>query len=91
MQTSHVIQSMTAMELSIAERTSKLSIATLEDPNFPKVDLLGALAWVVAKRAEPTLTFKAFMEGNTLEGITEALGITDDEDDDDEPGEDPAE
>lgn len=80
-QTSNVIESLTAAEMSIAERTAGLSIATLEDPNFPKIDILGALAWVHAKRSEPTLTFKAFMESHTLDQITEVLGLEDDEDD----------
>lgn len=81
---SEVIENLTAAEMSIAERTSKLSVATLEDPNFPKVDLLGALAWVNAKRTDPTLKFKDYMESHTLEQITNELGIEDDEEEEDE-------
>lgn len=79
--TSSVINRLTAAEMSIAERTAGLSLATLEDPNFPKVDLLGALGWVYAKRSEPTLTFKDYMAARTLEQITNELGIEDDGED----------
>lgn len=73
---SDVISQLTAFEMSQAERTAGLSIASLEDPTFPKVDLLGALAWVYAKRDEPTLTFKSFMQDHTLEQITDVLGMS---------------
>ena len=78
-QSSHVIDSLTAAEMSIAERAAGLAVTTLEDPNFPKVDLLGALAWVHAKRSEPTLTFKAYMESHTLDQISDALGLAEDD------------
>lgn len=68
--------------MSLAERKSGLSIATLEDPEYPKVELLGAIGWVYAKRSEPTLSFEDFMNSRTLEQITEELGLADDEDDD---------
>lgn len=87
MQTSNVIQSLTAQEMSIAERKSGLSLATLEDPNFPKVAILGALGWVYAKRTEPTLTFEEYMSTRTLEQITEELGIEDEDEDGDDSGE----
>ncbi len=77
---SHVIESLSAFEMSMAEQTAGLSVATLEDPNFPKVDLLGALGWVNAKRAEPTLTFRAYMESRTLTQITDELGLNEDGD-----------
>ena len=76
MQESTIISSLTAAEMSIAERTAGLSVATLEDPNYPKVDILGALGWVYAKRANPTLSFKDYMESHTLDQITEELGIS---------------
>lgn len=78
---SNVIESLTAFEMSMAEKKAGLSIATLEDPNYPKVDLLGALGWVHAKREEPTLKFEDYMKTRTLEQITDELGITDEDDD----------
>lgn len=79
-----MIQTLTAAEVSIAERKAGLAITSLEDPTLPKVDLLGALAWVHAKRSEPLLTFPAFMERSTLSTILKALGQDDDEGEDDE-------
>lgn len=76
----NVIQSLTAGEMATAERVAGLSIATLEDPNFPKVDLLAALAWVYSKREEPKVSFDDFKDAKTLEQITEILGLSDDED-----------
>lgn len=78
----NVIDTMKAAELSLAERTAGLSIATLEDPNFPKTDLLIAMAWVIAKRQDPTITFKAFGEAHTLKEVTEFLGLHDDDEED---------
>lgn len=75
MSKTNAIQTMKAAELSMAERTAGLSLATLEDPNFPKADLLIALGWVIAKRDNPKLTFKDYGETYTLEEITEQLGI----------------
>jgi len=86
MQNSDVIQSLTGAELSMAERKAGLSIATLEDPNFPKIDLLGALAWVHAKREDANLKFEFFMSTHTLEQITGLLGLNE-EDEDAEEGE----
>lgn len=80
MQTSNVIQNLYAAEIALAERTAGLSIATLEDPNFPKIALLGALGWVAAKRDEPGLKYDFYMSNRTLEQITAELGIEDDED-----------
>lgn len=71
----NLIQTMKAAELSLAERTAGLSIATLEDPNFPKTDLLIALGWVIAKRTDPKVTFKDYGESKTMEEITADLGI----------------
>lgn len=68
-----------AAELSIAERKAGLSIATLEDPNYPKTDLLIALAWVLHKRENPTVTFEAFGMAHTLQEITDMLGLTEEE------------
>lgn len=76
MQTSSVINQLTAGEMAIAERTAGLSIATLEDPNFPKVNILGALGWVHAKRSDQNLKFEDYMNAHTLEQITEQLGIS---------------
>lgn len=76
-----VIQQLTAGEMALAEKTAGLSIATLEDPNFPKVDILAALAWVYARREEPKVTFNEFKDSKTLEQITDILGLGDDEDD----------
>lgn len=66
---------LTAMETLIAEKTAGLSIATLEDPNFPKVGLIGAMAWVVAKRKDTNLTFDDFMNGHTLDECLEIAGL----------------
>lgn len=80
MQQSGVLDQLTAAEMSVAERTAGLSIASLEDANFPKVDLLGALAWVYQKRSNPTLSFKDFMANITLDQITSILGMSGDDD-----------
>ena len=74
---SDVISQLKAAEMSLAERKAGLSIATLEDPNFPKVDLLGALAWVYTKREDQNLKFEDFMADKTLEDLTEILGLVD--------------
>lgn len=71
------IETMKAAELSIAERKAGLSLATLEDPNYPKADLLIALGWVIAKREEPTLSFEKYGETYTMDEITEQLGLND--------------
>lgn len=80
---SPVIESLTAAEMSIAERASNLSIATLEDPEYPKIDLLAALGWVHAKRSEPTLTYLAYKDSRTLKQITEQLEIEEDDESED--------
>lgn len=69
------IQSMKAAELSKAEKTAGLSLATLEDPNYPKADLLIALGWVIALRTDKALTFEQYGETRTMEEITNELGI----------------
>jgi len=73
------LNDLTAGEMAMAERTAGMSIATLEDPNYPKVGLLGAMAWVLAKRDDVKLKYDDFMNSNTLEQITESLGLNDDE------------
>lgn len=73
--TKNAIQTMKAAELSMAERKAGLSLATLEDPNYPKADLLIALGWVIAKRENPALTFEDYGNSRTLEEITEELGL----------------
>lgn len=72
---SNKIETMKAAELSIAERKAGLSLATLEDPNYPKADLLIALGWVIAKREDPSLTFEKYGEQYTMDDITKQLGI----------------
>lgn len=89
-QSSAVIESLTAAEMSIAERAAGLSVATLEDPDYPKVDLLAALGWVHAKRSEPTLSFRDYKESRTLKDITEQLQITDEGQPVDDDGDDSA-
>lgn len=88
---SPVLQKLTAAEMSIAERTSKLSIATLEDPEYPKIDILGALGWVYAKRSNVKLTFQDYMESHTLDQIAEELGLDEDDEDDELPGDEDTE
>lgn len=76
----NVLTTLTAGEMALAEKTAGLSIATLEDANFPKVDLLAALAWVYARREDPKVKFEEFKDKHTLTEITEMLGLGDDED-----------
>ena len=76
--TKNAIQTMKAAELSMAEKKAGLSLATLEDPNYPKADLLIALGWVIAKRENPTLTFEEYGNAKTLEEITQDLGLDED-------------
>lgn len=76
----NVIQSLTAGEMALAEKTAGLSVATLEDPNFPKVDLLAAMAWVYTRREDNKVTFSDFKDSKTLNEITEILGLADEED-----------
>lgn len=78
MANTNAIQTMKAAELSIAERKAGLSLTTLEDPNYPKADLLIALGWVVAKRNEPELTFEEYGNSRTLEEVTKELGLEQD-------------
>lgn len=75
----NVINTLKAAELSMAERKAGISIATLDDPNYPKTDLLIALAWVVYKRENPTSKFEDFGMEFTLEEITKMLGLTEEE------------
>lgn len=75
----NVIQTLTAGEMALAEKTAGLSIATLEDPNFPKVDILAALAWVYSRREDNKVTFDDFKDSKTLTEITEILGLDEDE------------
>ena len=75
----NVIQTLTAGEMAYAEKSAGLSIATLEDANFPKVDLLAALAWVYTRREEPKVTFEDFKNSKTLEQITDILGLSEDD------------
>lgn len=76
----NIIQQLTAGEMAYAEKTAGLSIATLEDPNFPKVDILCALAWVYVRREEPKLTFNEFKDSKTLDEVTNILGLSDEDD-----------
>lgn len=69
------LQTMKAREMSLAEKTAGLSLATLEDPNYPKADLLIALGWVIALRDNPKLTFEEYGDSKTLEEVTADLGI----------------
>lgn len=73
------INELKAAEYAIAERTAGLSIATLEDANFPKVGLLGAIGWVLAKRENATLSYNEYMETRTLEEIMDELGLSDED------------
>lgn len=73
--TTNKIQTMKAAQLSLAEKTAGLSLATLEDPNFPKADLLIALGWVLAREEEKGLTFADYGNRYTLNEITEQLGL----------------
>lgn len=72
------IKTMTANEQALVEEVSGLSLATLEDPNYPKVKVLTAMGWVLAKRTNPALTLLEYGE-KTLEEITEELGISEED------------
>lgn len=76
-------EDLTSREVGIAEKKAGISIASLEDPNFPKVDLLIALGWVGAKRSNPTLTFEAYGDSKTLNEVMDDLGFNDDEEGED--------
>lgn len=75
-----IFDTLKAAELSLAERTAGVSVGSLEDPNLPKVDLYIALAWVVYKRSNPTVTFKDFGNQYTLTEVMEVLGLESDDD-----------
>lgn len=83
---SSVIESMTAAELSMAERKAGLAITSLEDVNAPKVDMLAALGWVYRRRSDSSMTFEQYRERHTIQQITEELGIADDDGADELPG-----
>lgn len=76
-QTSNVIKSLFAFEIAEAERVAGLSIATLEDPNYPKMGILGALAFVAQRRHNRELKYDEFMQTTTMEQIAEILGLED--------------
>ena len=78
------LDDLTAAESALAERKAGQSIATLGNDNFPQVNLIGALGWVLARRREPKLTFEAYMAGRKLSDITRELGLADDEDEDED-------
>ena len=68
------INTMSAKEMGLAERTAGLSLSTLEDPNYPKAELLAALGWVIAKRTDKELKYEDYAD-KTLEEITKDLGL----------------
>ena len=79
------LDDLTAAESAMAERKAAQSIATLGNEQFPQVGLLGALGWVLAKRGDVKLTYEKYMESHTVNQITEELGLSGgDEDDEDE-------
>lgn len=69
------IDTMKASEIAIAERKAGISIATINDPNYPKTNLFIALGWVVAKRSNPSLTFEEFGDTHTLNEVMKVLGL----------------
>lgn len=75
---------LTAFEVSMAEKTAGMSITSLADEAAPKVGLIGALAWVHMKRDDPTLTYKAVMEGHTFDQLSEYLWGADEPAEDEE-------
>lgn len=68
------INTLSAKEMGLAERTAGLAISTLEDPNYPKADLLAALGWVIAKRENASLKYEDYAD-RTLDEITKDLGL----------------
>lgn len=74
------IDSLTAAESAMAERKAGQSITTLGNDAFPQVGLLGALGWVLMRRAEPRLTYETYMQSKTVEQITQDLGLSADVD-----------
>jgi hypothetical protein len=84
------IDSLTAAETAMAERQAAQSITTLGNEQYPQAQLLGALGWVMWRRKDARMRFDTYMSGRTLTEITRELGLTADEevDDDDEEGKD---
>jgi hypothetical protein len=75
----NVLETLTAFEMMEVEKAAGVSIATLEDPNYPKAGILTALGWVVAKRENKSLLFTDFAATTTLKEINESLGLDDEE------------
>jgi hypothetical protein len=83
------IDNLTAAEVAMAERKAGQSITSLANDALPKVSLMGALGWVQARRSDVKLTYDAYMNGHTLTEILTELGMSADEDEqEDDEGKD---
>lgn len=81
------LDALTAAESAMAERKAAQSIATLGNEQFPQVGLLGALGWVLARRADPRLTYESYMGSRKVSEITAELGLTGGDEEDNEEAE----
>lgn len=82
----HGINSLTAAETAMAERKAGQSITTIGNEAYPQAALLGALGWVMHRRTDSRVTYDSYMASHTLTEITRELGLTADDEDDDEEG-----
>lgn len=78
------LDSLTAAETALAERKAGQSITTLGSDRFPQSALIGALGWVLYRRTDVRITYDAYMESRTLQEITRELGLSDDDEAQDE-------
>lgn len=81
------LDSLTAGETAMAEKTAGQSITTLGNEGYPQANLLGALGWVLYRRTEPRSKFADYMATRTLTDITRELGLAPDEETEDEEAE----
>jgi hypothetical protein len=70
------LDALTAAESAAAERQAAQSITTLGNENFPQINLIGALGWVLARRKNPALKFDHYMSSHTVAQITRELGLS---------------
>lgn len=83
-----VIQDLTSFEVAQAEAACGIPYQSLADKAAAKVGLWGALAWQHCRRAEPELTYEAFMKSHTPDQVLAILYPDDTEDETAEVDED---
>lgn len=74
------LDELNALEEAEAEKVSGIPITNLEEEERPKVALLGALAWVHAKRTDPKLKYTDYMTSRRTRDIANYLFGSDEED-----------